>query len=99
MCAPRPVLAEWQLKPFVADTYGGNSTFTFVRQSDNYGHAGFGVSGLVLGEIFGVEGDFGHTPGFFEGKEAPLITDSGVTTVTGNVVVAMPRRLAQYTLR
>jgi len=99
ICAPRPVSAEWQLKPFVAGTYGGDSTFTFVRQSDNYGHAGFGVTGLLLGEVFGVEADVGHTPGFFQGTEAPLATDSGVTTVTGNVVVAMPRKLAQYTLR
>jgi hypothetical protein len=27
------------------------------------------------------------------------VVDSGVTTVTGNVVVAMPKKLAQYTLR
>lgn len=87
------------MKPFIAGTYGGDSTFTLVRQSDNYGHAGFGVSGMLLGEIFGVEGDFGHTPNFFQGAEAPLVVDSGVTTVTGNVVLAMPKKLAQYTLR
>src|SRR5207302_5033078 len=74
----------------------------FVRQTlpaDNYGHLAFGVSGVWLGEVFGVEGDFGHTHDFFNGPEALFITDSGVTTVTGNVVVAMPRKLAQYTLR
>jgi len=87
------------VKPFITGTYGGDTTFLFVRQSDNYGHAGFGASGLWLGEIFGLEGDFGHTPRFFQGTEAPLVTDSGVTTVTGNIVVAVPRRLAQYTLR
>jgi hypothetical protein len=94
---------EWQLKPFIAGTYGGESTFLFVRQTlppfDNYAHVAFGVNALFLGEVFGVEADFGHTPGFFQGIEAPLVTDSGVTTVTGNVVVAMPKRLAQYTLR
>jgi hypothetical protein len=99
LCAPGSCLAEWQVKPFIAGTYGGDTTFLLVRQSDNYGHAGFGASGLWLGEIFGLEGDFGHTPGFFAGTETPLVTDSGVTTVTGNVVVAMPKRLAQYTLR
>ena len=99
ICVPQRASAEWQLKPFVAGTYGGNTTFTFVRDSDNYGHVGFGVSGLWLGEIFGLEGDWGHTPKFFNGPEAALVTDSGVTTVTGNVVVAMPRSLAQYTLR
>lgn len=99
VCVPQRAAAEWQLKPFVAGTYGGDTTFTLVRQSDNYGHVGFGVSGLWLGEVFGLEGDWGHTPNFFNGPEAPLVTDSGVTTVTGNVVVAMPRSLAQYTLR
>jgi hypothetical protein len=104
MSAARPAAAEWQLKPFFGATYGGSTTFTTfipvagVEQS-NHGHAAFGVSGLFLGEIFGVEGDFGHTAGFFAGSDAPLVTDSGVTTVTGNVVVAMPRTLAQYTLR
>lgn len=100
----RPVSAEWQLKPFTAGTYGGDTTFAFVRQTeprpaDNYGHPAFGVSGMFLGEIFGGEVDFGHTPHFFEGPDSPLVVDSGVTTVTGNVVVAMPKKLAQYTLR
>ena len=99
VCAPRPVSAEWQLKPFIAGTYGGDTTFLYVRQSDNYGHVGLGVSGMWLGEIFGGEVDLGHTPNFFRGAEAPLVVDSRVTTVTGNVVVAMPKRLAQYTLR
>ena len=99
MSAARPAFAEWQVKPLIAGTYGGDSTYTFVRQSDNYGHAGLGVSGLWLGEIFGIEGDWGHTPRFFNGPEAPLVVDSGVTTLTGNVVVAMPKRLAQDTLR
>jgi len=103
LCAPRPANAEWQVKPFVAGTYGGETTFLFTRQTTlpaaNYGHAAFGVSGLWLGEIFGLEADWGHTPNFFNGSEAFLVTDSGVTTVTGNVVVAMPGRLAQYTLR
>jgi len=99
VCVPRTYAAEWQIKPFVMGTFGGDTTFTLVRQTNNYGHPGFGVSGLWLGEIFGVEGDVGRTPGFFQGAEAPLVVDSGVTTVTGNIVAAMPRRLAQYTLR
>ena len=94
--------AEWQFKPFVAGTYGGETTFLFVRQTlpaDNYAHVAFGANAQFLGEVLGVEADFGHTPRFFQGIEAQFVTDSGVTTVTGNVVVAMPKRLAQYTLR
>jgi len=67
----------------------------------NHPHFAYGVSGLLIGEIFGVEADFGHTPGFFQSSTAqPVkIADSGVRTLTGNIVVAMPRRLSQYTLR
>lgn len=92
------------MKPFLGATYGGSTTFTTyvpvpgVEQS-NHGHTAFGVSGLWLSEVFGLEGDFGHTSGFFAGTDAPLVIESGVTTYTGNVVVAMPKRLAQYTLR
>ena len=53
----------------------------------------------------GVEVDVGHTPGFFNadnrpfGSQDPLVLTSGVTTVTGNLVVALPRRWTEYTLR
>src|SRR2546429_9909035 len=101
---PRADAAEWQFKPFIGGTYGGETTFLFVRETltlpaDNYAHVAIGGTALWLGEVLGVEADFGHTPRFFQGIDAPHVTDSGVTTVTGNVVVAMPRRLAQYTLR
>src|SRR5580765_4848569 len=96
--------AEWQLRPFAGATYGGDSTFLFVgptllAPNPNHPHFTYGVSGLLLGEIFGVEADFGHTPGFFQASDAPRVIDSGVFTLTGNLVVAMPRHLTQYTLR
>ena len=79
--------AEWQLKPFVGATYGGSTTYLVVPQSGAKAHFVFGVSGMILSEIFGVEGDFGHTPSFFQDEANPfnpLVTDSGVTTITGN---------------
>jgi len=96
--------AEWQVRPFAGITYGGDSTFLLVgpltlAPNPNHPHFAYGLGGLFLGEVFGVEADFGHTPGFFQSSSAPLIVDSGVVTLTGNVVVAMPRRLTQYTLR
>jgi hypothetical protein len=99
-----PASAEWQIKPFGGATYGGDSTFLLVgpmtlAPNPNNPHFAYGVNGLLLGEIFGVEADFGHTRGFFQSSNAPLVTDSGVYTLTGNFVVAMPRHLTQYTLR
>lgn len=97
MCASA---AEWQLKPFIGATYGGSTTYILVPQ-ENGAHLASGMSGLFLGEVLGVEGDFGHTSGFFQNSNDPfqLVTDSGVTTTTGNIVVALPRHLSQYTLR
>ncbi len=93
-----PAWAEWQVKPFAAVTFGGDTTLLtdFDHQVGNLKGA-FGVSTVVLGEVLGLEADFGHTPGFFTGGH--LVTSSGVTTITGNVVVALPRRMAQYSLR
>jgi len=43
--------------------------------------------------------DFADVPGFFESDNNPLVVGSRVTTLTGNVVVAMPRRMSEYALR
>jgi hypothetical protein len=99
LCFGRASGAEWQLKPFIGATYGGSTSFVLVTDSTGHSHLNFGGNATFLGEIFGVEGDVGHTVNFFQGPEAPLVIDSGVTTVTGNIVVALPRHLAQYTLR
>ena len=52
----------------------------------------------MQGEIFGVEGDVATTSGFFRGELGTIIR-SHVATFTGNVVVALPRRMAEYSLR
>jgi hypothetical protein len=52
--------------------------------------------------VFGIEADFGRAPGFFQSDAAPedlRLVSSGVTTLTGNVVIALPKRMAGYGLR
>jgi hypothetical protein len=111
----RQASAEWQIKPLVGATFGGHSTFLLVgpnplapnllvgpnalATNSNHPHVVYGVSGLWLGEIFGLEADFALTPAFFQHPTAPRVLDSGVYTLTGNVIVAMPRHLTEYTLR
>jgi len=109
--APSEARAEWQIKPFVGITFGGNTTFVDFLQAAGSPNFVFGASGMWLGEVIGFEADFGHAPGFFQpgffptGDEhllqeaQPLVIGSGVTTLTGNVVVALPKRMAEYTLR
>jgi hypothetical protein len=95
--------AEWQIRPFVGVTNGGGTTLIDNEHAAGKPNIAFGASGGLLGDLFGVEGDLGFAPGFFEyGERHPgndLVTASHVTTLTGNVVVALPRRLAEYTLR
>ena len=98
--APVRASAEWQVKPFVGVTSGGGGTTTFLL-ADPAGSKSvvFGASTVLLGEVIGVEGDVGHAPGFFTSLPRDLILGSSVTTLTGNVVLAMPRHLTDYTLR
>jgi hypothetical protein len=90
--------AEWQFKPFFGALFAGETTLIDVESAAGNVHPTVGVSTLVIGEIFGVEGDFGISPGFFSAGGTSVV-GSTATTLTGNVVVAVPRRLVQYTLR
>ena len=109
LVAPREVGAEWQFKPFLGLTFGPFTTYVdpdvvagSVPDAEGVdagsSHLTYGVGVTLLGEVLGLEFDLGRTPGFFEGERG-IVEDSGVQTLTGNVVVAVPRRLSQYTLR
>jgi hypothetical protein len=99
LLAPASCFAEWQVKPFIGATFGGSTTLFDLDQAAGESKFTMGVSGAWLGEFLGVEADLGHTPGFFERKTQNLIVGSRVTTLTGNMVLALPKRLAQYSLR
>jgi hypothetical protein len=102
LLSPGEATAEWQIKPFAAVAFGGSTTYVDPEQAAGTRNFVMGVSGVFLGEVLGLEADFGHAPGFFESND-PMLDDlvarSSVTTFTGNVVLAVPRRLAQYSLR
>jgi hypothetical protein len=108
LAAPRETAAEWQIKPFVGVTFAPSTTFLGDRDNaagsvpDEGGAAQlmFGASTVLIGDVFGVEAEFGRVPGFFERDvDDSLVVQSSVVTLTGNVVVALPRRLTEYTLR
>ncbi len=96
---PGSASAEWQLRPFVGLTFGGGTTFVDLDGAAGDANPVFGASAVLLGELLGVEADLGFAPGFFQSGPNSLVLNSGVTTLTGNLVVALPRRLAQYSLR
>ncbi len=104
LVAPVRARAEWQVRPFIGITFGSATTFVDPEVAIDNENIVFGASGGWLGEIFGLEADFGRAPGFFQTEEAPdsldpLVIQSAVTTLTGNVVIALPRRMAGYGLR
>jgi hypothetical protein len=102
LLAPSVAEAEWQVRPFIGFTFGGATTFFEPEEAIDTKNVVFGASGGWLGETFGIEADFGRSPGFFQKEESPEVfklVSSAVTTFTGNLVVALPRRLAGYGLR
>jgi hypothetical protein len=94
-----PAAAEWQIRPFIGFTFAGATTFVDPEDAAGRQNPSIGVSGGWLGDIFGVEGDFGRGSGFFEAGNRRVLISSGVNTLTANVVIALPRRMAEYSLR
>jgi len=101
---PRLAQAEWQIRPFIGYTFGSETSFIDPEHAIDNQNVVWGGSGGWLGEVFGLEADFGRAPGFFQTEESNLppelrVLESAVTTLTGNVVIALPRRMAGYGLR
>src|SRR5262245_5755536 len=98
LLSPPALAAEKQVRGFVGLTFAGSTTFVDFEQAAGGPNRVYGAGAAVIGEVVGVEADVGWSPGFFE-SNTPLVTSSSVTTLSGNVIVAMPRRLTEYTLR
>ncbi|HVH27921.1 MAG TPA: hypothetical protein VM818_14230 [Vicinamibacterales bacterium] len=90
--------AEWQIRPFLGVTFGGETTFIDAAQAAGSLNVVVGVNGALLGDMFGVEADFSRAPGFFRSGDQNLVQGNAVTTLTGNAIISMPRRLTEFTL-
>jgi hypothetical protein len=91
--------AEYQLRPFFGATFGGGTTLVNLDKAVEKPSIAFGLTATRLGEIVGFDLDFADVPGFFQTGEPGLVLGSRVTTLTGNIVLAAPRRLTEYALR
>jgi opacity protein-like surface antigen len=88
------------VKPFVGFTFKGDTTFVTLNSVGAVDkNIALGVGMVWLGEVLGLEGEVAHLPHFFETGDSTLADETGVTTYSGSVMVAMPRELARYTLR
>ena len=101
LVAPAQALAatEWQIRPFAGVTFGGGTTLNDPELAVGKRNFVIGLSGGLLGDVFGIEADLGHGPGFFDTGDSLLISSSRVTTLTGNVIAGLPRRTTEYSLR
>jgi hypothetical protein len=94
----RAEAADRQIRPFAGATFGGATPFVDFEDAAGKLHPAIGVAAVFLGEMFGVDIDVADVPGFME-ADNQLVVHSRVTTLCGNVVIAAPRRLAEYSLR
>lgn len=97
--APGTAAAERQVRGFGAVVFGGATTFVDLEDAVGKPHLAIGVGALWLGELLGAEVEAARVPGFFERGVRRLVTRSGVGLLTGSLIVAVPRRLTEYTLR
>jgi hypothetical protein len=101
LAAPAIAFADWMLTPFIGLKFAGRTNIVDLEQGASNTKMTLGVSVAFLSDdIFGVEGELGHSPRFFERSGGgDLIVRSNVTTVLGSVLFAVPRRITQDSLR
>jgi hypothetical protein len=97
--SPAAFAEDVQIRPFLGITFAGSTTLLDFADSTGKANVTVGVSATILGEIFGAEVELADAPGYFKSGPEALVPASRVTTVTGNVMVAAPRRWTQYSLR
>lgn len=95
-----PAHADFFLTPFAAIKFAGDASFVDLESgASNAKFALGGMAGFLSDGLFGVEGDVTFVPRFFERSTGNLVVRSHVLTFMGNVMLAAPRSVTQYSLR
>lgn len=101
LLGPAPAAADIFVSPFLGVKFrGATNALDFDR---DYGSrdtkSAVGLSGVVVADAgYGVELEVAHQPRFFE-RTGGLVTRSGVTTLSGNVMLALPLSITRESLR
>lgn len=102
LLAPTAALAQTDLLivPFAGGKFAGRTTIAIAEPTASNKKITFGLSTMILTDQFlGVEGDVEQTPQFFGQGIRRTVTSSAVTTLTGNVVITVPKVITQESLR
>lgn len=94
--------ADFLITPYVGSVFGGSTTLLDLDTGAAASkHWTFGGSAAWLSDrILGVEADFSMVPGFFQNSGGTgLVIGSRVTTLTGNVIAALPLSVTRESLR
>lgn len=98
---PVEARADWLIIPFFGGTFSGGTTLIDPEQGARSKQLIFGGSGAWLTSgLFGVEGDFGYAPRYFERDNlAGTVVRSQLSTLVGNVILTVPLAVTRESLR
>jgi hypothetical protein len=100
LLAAAPAHADFFLTPFAAIKFAGDASIIDLESgASNTKFALGGMAGFLGDGLFGAEADITFVPRFFERSSGSLVVRSHVLTLMGNVMVAAPRSVTQYSLR
>lgn len=102
LLAPAAAHAQTDLLivPFIGIKFVGHTSIAIGEPTVGQKKLTFGASTLILTDQFlGIEADIEQTPQFFGPGLRRTVSSSGLTTLTGNVIVAVPRAITQDSLR
>ncbi|MBI3050695.1 MAG: hypothetical protein HYY76_20585 [Acidobacteria bacterium] len=97
---PSEAAADWLITPFIGSSFAPETTFLIFEEGAGRKLTLGGSVTLLSDGFLGVEADFGHTTGFFQGDDPlGLVLSSRVTTLTGSVILAVPLSITRESLR
>jgi hypothetical protein len=100
IACPSSAAADWLLVPFIGGSFAPETTFLIFERGAGRKFTLGGSVALLSDGVLGLEADFGHTPGFFQGDDPQgLVLSSRVTTLTGSVIIAVPLAITRESLR
>ena len=101
LCPVKHATADLLFNPFVGIKFKGQSNFLALQQGAEDIKLTFGGNVTILTDgILGIELDVGYLPRFFDSSDRDiLVIKSNVTTVTGNLILAVPKSLTRESLR
>jgi hypothetical protein len=92
--------ADWLITPFIGTTFGISTAFLDFADAASAEHLIWGASGTWLSDgLLGFEGEYAHSPRFFQEDDSDLVIESQVTTLSGHFILAAPLVVTGDSLR